>query len=245
MLNKTRKIALLLMAGLAVATLTVSPVGAASRPAPAAARVDLPGVAPNVPWADAPLAILYNQYDNSGTISLSSQDFEAAYNAYDDQLADDFNVPANTKWKVTGVGIQGLYFNGPGPADSFNVAIYQDAGGVPNLSAAVTRPGLAYTLNGTDQFRIKVSPPINIPASPNGRHLWISVQANLDFAGGLGGEFGWTDRVVQNTDPAAWINPGGGFLTPCTANWDDLTTCLGGVNDGPDFVYLLVGTSTP
>ena len=240
MLDKMRKGALLLMVGLAVATLAVSPVGAASRPAPSAAMGDL-GVAPNVPWADAPLAILYNQYDNPGGVAIVSQNFEAAYDAYDDMGADDFNVPANTSWKISGVGVQGLYFNGPGPADSFNVAIYQDAGGVPNLSAAVSRSNMAYTLNGTDQFRIKVSPAITVPASPNPRHLWISVQANLDA--GTDGQWGWTDRTVQSNDVAAWQNPGGGFGV--CANWDDLATCLGGQADGTDFVYLLVGTSTP
>jgi hypothetical protein len=65
----------------------------------------------------------------------------------------------------------------------------------------------------------------------------------LDFAGGAGGEWGWTDRTVQSNDVAAWQNPGGGFLV--CPNWDDLATCLGGQADGPDFVYLLVGTPTP
>lgn len=242
MLDKMRKTALLLMVGLAVATVTVSPVAAASRPTQAAVAGELPGVAPNVPWADAPLAILYNQYDNSGTISLSSQDFESVYNAYDDQLADDFNVPANTSWKITGMGVQG-FVTADQPA-SFNVYIYTDDGvpaGMPG-TLRITRSNLTYTLNGTDQYRIKVSPAINIPASGNGRHLWVSAQAVLNFLPN-GSQWYWTDRLVVNNMPAKWQNPNGGFgICP---NWDSFANCFGGQNDGDDLVWLLVGTSTP
>ena len=99
----------------------------------------------------------------------------------DSQAADDFTVPANTKWTVKGVAVQGLYFNGPGPAQSFNVRLYQDGGGEPG-TLRLTRLNQTYTLNGTDEFRIKLNPAANIPASPNPRHVWIEVQANLDFA---------------------------------------------------------------
>jgi hypothetical protein len=236
MLDKMTKGALVLMAVAAIAAPAL-----AAQPTRSAAMPDV-GVAPNTPWAEAPLAILYNQYDNSGAVALNSQNFEAAYDAYDDQAADDFFVPANTSWKIVGVGIQGLYFNGPGPADSFNIFLYTDTANEPGV-LRITRSNMAYTLNGTDQFRIKVNPAINVPASPSPRHLWISVQANLDFAGGLGGQFGWTDRTIANNSGAAWQNPGGGFgVCP---SWDILDNCFGGLNDGDDMVYLLVGTSTP
>lgn len=186
-----------------------------------------------------PLTILYNQYDNPGGVSLVSQNFEAVYDAYDARAADDFNVPANTSWTIQQVNVQGLYFNGNGPADSFSVFIYTDSGGKPADPPNVSRTNMSYTLNGTDQFQITINPPINIAASPSGQHLWIAVQANLDFA--AGGEWGWTDRVVQSNDPAAWENPGGGFGV-CPA-WDVLDNCFGGLNDGDDFVYSLLGTT--
>src|SRR5262245_1810078 len=107
MLDKMTKGALVLMAVAAIPAPAL-----AAQPTRSAAMPDV-GVAPNTPWAEAPLAILYNQYDNSGAVALNSQNFEAAYDAYDDQAADDFFVPANTSWKIVGVGIQGLYFNGP------------------------------------------------------------------------------------------------------------------------------------
>lgn len=242
MLDNMRKAALLLMVGLAVATLTVAPAAAASRPAPTAAVPEIPGVAPNAPWADAPLAVLYNQYDNSGTVALSSQNFEAVYDAYDNQLADDFNVPANTMWKITGMGVQGTVL--ADQPKSFNVFIYTDDGvpaGMPG-TLRITRSNLSYTLNGTDQYRIKVSPAINIPPSGNGRHLWVSAQANLDFLPN-GSQWYWTDRLVVSNMPAKWQNPNGGFgICP---KWDSFANCFGGQNDGDDLVWLLVGSHTP
>ena len=64
---------------------------------------------------------IYDQYNSPGTIASSSQDFEAAFDAYDDQVADDFIVPAGASWSVDEVDIQGQYYNGAGPAASFNV----------------------------------------------------------------------------------------------------------------------------
>ena len=238
MLNKTRKSAFMLMAGLAVVALAALPA-AAGQLARAAAVPDL-GLAPNTSWVDAPLAILYTQYDNPGAVAVSSQNFEAVYDIYDDVAADDLIVPANTKWTISGMAVQGAYFNpGDGPADSFNVLVYTDTAGKPG-TLRVTRSNMNFTLNGTDQFRIKISPPINIPSSPSSRHLWFGVQANLDA--GTGGQWGWTDRTVQCNSPAAWENPGGGFgVCP---NWDVLDTCLAGLNDGDDLVFLVAGTAS-
>src|SRR5437868_1270781 len=60
-----------------------------------------PPVAPNV--------TLYDQYNNAGTNSTVSQDFEAANDAFDNQLADDFVVPSGQTWNVNEVDVQGVY----------------------------------------------------------------------------------------------------------------------------------------
>jgi hypothetical protein len=240
MFEKMRKSAYLLMlAGLAVAILTSSPAGAASsKPAvsaPAGNRAQVPA-----DW-DAPAVILYNQLDNPGANAINSQNFELAYDAYDDFGADDFVVPANTSWTIKGVGVAGLYFNGPGPAASFNVFFHTDSGGLPADPPRVSRLNLAYSENPAGTFRIPIVPSLTIPASPSPRHVWVSVQANLDFDGGLGGQWGWGDRAVQSNSPAAWKNPGGGFgVCP---NWSPMAGCIG-ITD-PDFQFLLVGTHTP
>ena len=42
--------------------------------------------------------VLYDQYNNPGAVSSNSQDYESALNAFDDELADDFVVPAGPGW---------------------------------------------------------------------------------------------------------------------------------------------------
>ena len=53
--------------------------------------------------------MIYDQYDNPGTLSSSSQNFEAANNSYDDELADDFVFPAASAGTST-VDVSGEYF---------------------------------------------------------------------------------------------------------------------------------------
>ena len=74
----------------------------------------------------APAVVLYDQYDNAGTNATSSQNFEASFDIYDDMLADDFVVPGGQTWHVNEVDVQGLYYNGAGPAASVNVVFYDD-----------------------------------------------------------------------------------------------------------------------
>jgi hypothetical protein len=187
-----------------------------------------------LPAPVAPNVVLYDQYDNAGTTSLVSQDFEATFDAYDNEGADDFVVPAGETWNIDEVDILGVYFNGAGPADSFNVIIYADSSGLPG-SAVYTGLGSAYTTTNQTDFVITLSPAAVIPEGT----YWLSVQARLDFS--VGGEWGQTERLVQTGNGAAWQNPGGGFGTGCNT-WGNRSTCLG---FGPDNVYRLVGTLGP
>jgi hypothetical protein len=76
--------------------------------------------------------ILYDQYDNAATeppINIGSQDFEATFDALDDQAADDFVIPVpppNITIFITGVRVMGEYSDGGGPASSFNVYFYSN-----------------------------------------------------------------------------------------------------------------------
>src|SRR5205823_5160424 len=81
----------------------------------------------------APNVTLYDQYNNAAANSTSSQDFETAFDAFDDQVADDFVVPSGQTWQVNEVDVAGVYFNCTtcGPAASFNVYFYQNSGVLP------------------------------------------------------------------------------------------------------------------
>ena len=162
------------------------------------------------PPPKVPLVTLYDQLNNPGTVSSSSQDFEAAFDPFDDFLADDFVVPGGQTWTINEVDATGIYFNGTGPAASFNVFIYQNSGGLPGTNV-YTATGQSYTTSGGDcitgtcTFSITLTAPAVLAPGT----YWVSVQTRMDLA--VGGQWGWTDRTVQSNNPAAWQNPGGGF----------------------------------
>jgi hypothetical protein len=180
---------------------------------------------------------LYDQLDNAGTVSTGSQDFEAANDAFDNQTADDFVVPGGQSWQVTEVDATGVYFNGPGPAASFNVYFYTSV-----VSGTYTIPGTpVYTataqtyINSAGVFQITLGSPANLTSGT----YFVSVQARQDFT--PAGQWGWTDRTVQANQAATWRNPAGGFANACT-NWDRRFFCTGSPAGENDQMFRLIGT---
>ena len=96
-----------------------------------------------------PQVVLYDQYNNAGANATSSQDFEAAFDPFDDELADDFVVPGGQTWSVESVDADGVYFNGPGPAASFHVRFYTNSAG--NLPGALVATRLAQAVRAGGQ----------------------------------------------------------------------------------------------
>ncbi len=180
-----------------------------------------------------PNVVLYDQTDNPGVNSISSQDFEASFDAYDNQAADDFVVPAGETWTIDMVEVAGVYFNGTGPAPAVNVYFYNNAGTLPGAQAFSAMGVVPTDVGGS--FTIALSPAAVLPAGT----YWVSVQARMDFA--AGGQWGWTERTVQSNSASAWQNPGGGFGTPCASWGARAATC--GVGTDPDLIYRLSGTS--
>jgi hypothetical protein len=76
------------------------------------------------------VVVLYEQMANAGTNSLTSQNFEASFDLYDNQGADDFVVPA-PGWSIDLVENLGVYYNGTGPATSVNVWFYTNVAARP------------------------------------------------------------------------------------------------------------------
>ena len=187
-----------------------------------------------MPVPKLPAVTLYDQYNNAGTSASSSQDFETAFDAFDDFVADDFVVPGGQTWNISEVDVQGLYFNCTtcGPAVSFNVFFYQDSATLPGTLVA-TR--LANTYTGTTDFVITLSSAVTLTPGT----YWVSVQARMDLA--VGGQWGWQDRTIQSNSGAAFENPGGGFACPGGNGWVRKPTCVG--TTSPDQVFRLVGTT--
>jgi Alpha-galactosidase, CBM13 domain/FG-GAP-like repeat len=212
----------------------------------------LTGVArlPIVPYPEAPQVVLYDQLDNAGTTSVSSQDFEAALDPFDDFAADDFVVPAGQTWNISEVDVPGTYFNGAGPAASFNVFVYADSGGLPGTQIYGARD-VSY-VNNSGVFQVT----LRVPAALGPGTYWVSVQARMDFI--PGGQWFWAARTMQANSPAAWKNPEGGFGTPatcpatgCPVPPDPCPTCTdfgvrqcctGSPAGEPDQMFRLIGT---
>src|SRR5207244_5534521 len=100
-----------------------------------------------LPAPQFPQVVLYDQYDNAAANATSSQDFEASLDSFDDFLADDFVVPAGQSWSVETIDADGVYFNGAGPSENFNVFFYSDSGGFPG-AVVESRIGMSYVQSG-------------------------------------------------------------------------------------------------
>jgi hypothetical protein len=182
----------------------------------------------------APNVVLYDQYNNNADSGSNSQEYEAAHATYDDQVADDFIVPGGQQWTINEVDFQGRYFNGNGPAVSFNVYFYQNGGTLP-ATPVYTETALTYTSTFSN-FVVSLTSPAILNGGP-GTTYWVSVQARQDYD--TAGQFGWDDRTVQSNNGAAFRNPGGGFAC-MTNDWLRKIDCA--MTTQPDQVFRLVGT---
>jgi hypothetical protein len=149
--------------------------------------------------------------------------------SHNSDLADDFVVPSGQTWNVQSIDAEGLYFNGSGPANSFNVFIYANSAGFPGTQVYSTL-NQTWTQNGTT-FTVNLSPAAVLTAGT----YWIEIQANM--TDNPNGEWGWTDRSVTSNNAAAWQNPGGGFgICP---SWSRRAATCGIDASGPDQVWRL------
>jgi hypothetical protein len=179
----------------------------------------------------SPAVVLYDQYNNAGTIATLSTEFLDIpdWTAF---TADDFVVPGGEVWQITEVDAQGIFSQGNGPADSFNVFFYRNNGlGLPGTQV-YSATGLAYT--GTTDFVI----PLTVPATLSPGAYWVSVQAHMNID--PNGDWLWTDRAVQSNNAAAWQEPGGASGGGCLT-WSERTSCVGDP-EAPDQVFRLIGT---
>jgi len=222
---------MLLLAAAAAFAMSATAAGPGASSAGTGAKA---GVKP----AQGPDATLYDQNNNSTGIGIVSQNFEATFDAYDAQGADDFQVPSGECWKITEVDVSGVYFNGSGPASSVHVTFYKQKAGAPNESGIIADFPAIVPVDSAGSFTIAL--PSAVKAKSNKKY-WVSVAANLDFQ--VGGEWGWDTNASQAGTAAMWKNPGGGFATGCSA-YTDLNTCIPS-GEGPDYMFALKGKSKP
>jgi hypothetical protein len=188
------------------------------------------------PVVGATAVVVWDQYNNVGTAVTLSGTFNDAP-AMNSDLADDFDVQGI--WIVRWIDVDGAYFNGPGPANTFSVLFYSDNDGFPGNQIYATS---AWWEQNGSTFRVHVCDDpqtCNLILYP-GRY-WIEIQANMTAA--CCGEWGWTDRIVTELNGAAWRNPSG-FFGACT-NWSRRAATCGLDPTAPDQVYRIYANLLP
>ncbi|MGA9829470.1 MAG: hypothetical protein WBQ57_14205 [Rhodanobacteraceae bacterium] len=188
------------------------------------ARPEVSGPAKSAGHFRQPLGsmVLYDQTTSSYGSGIISQNFTSTTaDTYNAAVADDFVVTDASGWTVNQVNAAGVYFNGSGPADSFDVNIYPDNGGFPAAAPTCSYSGLAYTEAPAGAFSIPLSSGCSLAQGT----YWVSVVANMSFS--AGGEFGW-ETFSPGTTPgevAEFENPSDFFGTGCTT-WTNIQTCI-------------------
>jgi len=215
-----------------VAGLVLIGAGSAVAAAPAVPQMSIHETG-QIP-AYLPEVVLYDQNNNASGSGTSSQNFEASFDPFDNQTADDFVVPAGG-WAIDNVTVTGS-FSAAGPVASVHVTFYANSGTLPGAAVAgCDYPAVIPT--GAPSFSLALAPPCALAPGT----YWVSVQANMDF--GVGGQWYWTNRTLGAGSPAAWQNPGGGFGAGCLT-WGVRSTCVVG-DTSPDQMFSLSGVTTP
>ena len=180
--------------------------------------------------------VLYDQLSGQTVNGFPSQDFTDAggvNDMLDAEAADDFEVPESMVWTIVGIDVPGFFGAGaPGPADTVNVAFYEDNAGLPG-NEVCSLPDQVPTLQVGGVLTLDLSMPCEVG---EGR-AWVSVQVAAPLA--VSGQWFWFGVTPVNFSGFAWRNPGDGFTTGCT----DFTlgTACGAVD--PDLAFALRGTA--
>lgn len=192
-----------------------------------------PGVNGTVPNVAGGAMLLFDQTDNASGNGAPDQDFEAGYDVYDAEGADDFVVDFADGWTIEQVTTVGTQSAGGTPND-VTITFFTDNAGAPGTPIPeCTYPNLAPT--GTDSFVIDL--PTACILGPG--TYWMSQITSQNFGGGNGQHF-FSNRTTQTGNPGHWRNPGDGFGSGCI-DFTPMTTCGVGGGTNPDFLFQILG----
>lgn len=185
--------------------------------------------------------LLFDQTNSPANNGVPDQDFEAAFDTYDSEAADDFVVPAGPNWLVDEVRTVGT--TGTPGGSTVDVVFYSNSagGGDPDLPGAAVA-GCSYTaltpVDTLGSFTITLPTTCSLPPGT----YWVSVQTNQNFA--ANGQHFWSNRSVQTGSESVWRNPGDGFASGCTT-FRPQTVCGVGGGASPDLLFQIWGTLAP
>ena len=177
-------------------------------------------------------ASLWEQTDNTSFVNgAPSQYFpDLAQGGY---AGDDFVVPAGETWQIDQIFVPGSYTAGAGPAPNFDVTLYDDLGGAPNVIVA-NKTAVSPLSDVDGDITLDLNSSIVLTAGT----YWLSVNANMNFAGPPEQWF-WTARTVQTGAPYHWLETGV-FGTSCMSVWQPgAAVCDVGGGVDPDLGFSL------
>jgi hypothetical protein len=154
-------------------------------------------------------AVLYSQISNPTGGGAAAQDFEAAYNAYDCYVGDDFQVTWADGWQVEQIHTPGSY-SLAGPALGMVYGFYGDGGGFPGASLCSGTASIVSDVAGDITSQLP-----SVCILPVSGTFWVSVAARLDYA--AGGQWYVSTEAATIGSIAQWYNPGDGFGNGCTS----------------------------
>ena len=154
-------------------------------------------------------ALLYSQISNPSGGGAAAQDFEAAYDAYDCSVGDDFQVAWPDGWLIGQIHSPGSY-GATGPALGMVYGFYHDAGGFPGTTLCSGTAAIVSDVSG--DILSQLPSPCILPTSGT---YWVSVAARMDYD--PNGEWWVSAEAVTHGTIARWINPADGWLTGCTS----------------------------
>jgi hypothetical protein len=237
----------ILLATAAVLALAYSASAVAARPVRAAH------------WVKPPTAgTLYSQYDNYG-LQVPSQNFTSgSYANYNAVGADDFAIPAGTKWTITEVDALGVFGGGTNCSEwqcntSDVVTFYRNNNyghpGTVKYSVTVNCTASEYWENGNliGNGNLACTIPgrrghgLRLSGGTRGRSFWVSVVPNMNL--NVTGVWSWITNQTTRNFTGQWQNPGNGYQTGCTT-WTNTRTCFPN-NDrfGDDYAFAVIGTA--
>ncbi len=180
--------------------------------------------------------LLYDQTNNPAGNGVPDQDFEAAFNTYDAEAADDFVVTA-PGWTIEQVNTVGTTGTPGGATVSISFHANSPGGGDPDLPGAAVA-GCSYTgvvpVDTLGSFAITLPTPCVLAPGT----YWVRQFVNQNF-GSFGQHF-WSNRSTQTGSEGVWRNPGTGFATGCTT-FTPQTVCGVGGGASPDLLFQILG----
>ncbi|NNF57245.1 MAG: T9SS type A sorting domain-containing protein [Rhodothermaceae bacterium] len=181
--------------------------------------------------------VLYDQTANIGANGAPSQEFPDF--AGQARSADDFVVPTGESWMITDVFVLGSYNDGgttDGGAPSWNVAIYEDDGGLPGTEV-FSEAAITNVTDTAGDVTIALTTP---PTLTEGTYF-VSVVAVMSFAPNNAQWF-WSAQAVQTNSPYAFEDTDGLFGIAACATWQPgAATCGVGGGVEPDLSFSISG----